>query len=278
MTAAGPDPIDLTGLHDTVDPLVRQAGEIALQGFRTGILAEDKAGGRGDFDPVTRADRETEAFLRRELTARFPDAQVIGEEGGTTGPISSMTWIIDPIDGTKAYVTGVPMWGVLLGLVVDGRPVAGWCRQPYLDETFTAVDGQGWLELGTGRHRLSTSSTTDLALASMYSTHPAMFASGWERDAFEALAGEVRLQRFGGDCYSYCLLAAGHIDLVVEADMRAYDILPLVPIVEAGGGVVTGPDGEVPLEGGFIVAAATRALHAEAMTHVAAARPSDSRR
>lgn len=278
MTAAGPDPIDLTRLHDTVGPLVRQAGEIALQGFRTPILAEDKAGGRGDFDPVTRADRETEAFLRRELTARFPEAQVIGEEGGTTGPASPMTWIIDPIDGTKAYVTGVPMWGVLLGLVVDGRPVAGWCRQPYLDETFTAVDGHGWLELGTGRHHLSTSSTTNLARASMYSTHPAMFASGWERAAFEALAGEVRLQRFGGDCYSYCLLAAGHIDLVVEANMRAYDILPLVPIVEAGGGVVTGPDGEVPLEGGFIVAAATRALHAQAMTRVAAARPADGRR
>jgi myo-inositol-1(or 4)-monophosphatase len=106
----------------------------------------------------------------------------------------------------------------------------------------------------------------------MYSTHPTMFQAGWEHDAFEALTQEVRLQRFGGDCYSYCMLALGHIDLVVESTLQPYDIVPLVPIVRAAGGVVTGPTGETPVEGGFVIAAATPELHAEALDRVAAAR------
>jgi myo-inositol-1(or 4)-monophosphatase len=106
----------------------------------------------------------------------------------------------------------------------------------------------------------------------MYSTHPSMFVAAWERAAFEALAGTVRLQRFGGDCYSYCMLALGYVDLVVESTLQSYDIVPLVPIVEAAGGVVTGPDGRVPLDGGFVVAAATPELHAAALAQVAAVR------
>ena len=199
------------------------------------------------------------------MSALFPDTRIVGEEGGTTGPDGSASWIIDPIDGTKAYVTGVPLWGVLLGLVVAGRPVAGWCRQPYLDETFAAIAGRGWLEHAGTRRPLASSSTTDLSEASMYSTHPSMFEAQWEQDAFGALAAQVRLQRFGGDCYSYCLLAAGHIDLVVEAGLQPYDIVPLIPIVEAAGGVVTGPGGEPPLAGGFIIAAATPELHHAAL-------------
>ncbi len=207
----------------------------------------------------------TERFLRSELSARYPDAGIAGEEGGVTGPAGPAQWIIDPIDGTRAYITGVPMWGVLLGLVVDGRPVAGWCCQPYLDETFVAIGGRGWLDRADRRRDLGTRQTTDLAEASMYSTHPSMFTTPWAKAAFEALAGRVRLQRFGGDCYSYCLLALGAIDLVVEASLQPYDIVPLIPIVEAAGGVVTGPQGETPLEGGFVVAAATPELHARAL-------------
>ena len=113
----------------------------------------------------------------------------------------------------------MPLWGLLLGLMVDGRPVAGWCRQPYLDETFAAIAGTGWLEHAGRRQALRTRSTTDLSAATMYSTHPGMFVAAWERAAFEALTGAVRLQRFGGDCYSYCMLALGQVDLVVEASL-----------------------------------------------------------
>jgi myo-inositol-1(or 4)-monophosphatase len=277
--AGGPGaghPVDLGRLDDLIGPLVAEAGLISLQRFRSSVVAEDK-GGSGGYDPVTAADRLTESFLRRELSALFPETRIIGEEGGTTGPAGRTTWTIDPIDGTRAYVSGMPLWGLLLGLMVDGRPVAGWCRQPYLDETFAGIAGTGFLEHAGQRRALHTRSTTDLAAATMYSTHPAMFLRAWERAAFEALAGAVRLQRFGGDCYSYCMLALGHVDLVVEAGLQSYDIVPLIPIVEAAGGVVTSPDGGAPVDGGFVVAAATPELHAEALTLVAAARAAAGR-
>jgi histidinol phosphatase-like enzyme (inositol monophosphatase family) len=266
----GPQRDDLAGLDALIRPLVRGAGEIALQRFRSSLVADDKSDGRS-FDPVTEADRMTESYLRRELAVLFPEAQIVGEEGGTTGSGGRMRWVIDPIDGTKAYLSGLPLWGVLLGLVVDGRPAAGWCHQPYLDETFAAIGDTGWFEHGGVRRPLRTSATTDLAKAIMYSTHPSMFVSPWERAAFADLAGRVRLQRFGGDCYSYCMLAAGHIDLVVEASLHSYDIVPLVPIVEAAGGVVSGPHGETPTDGGFVIAAATPELHARTLARVAAA-------
>jgi myo-inositol-1(or 4)-monophosphatase len=265
MTGSEPsEPIRLDDLDASIGPLMQHAGEIALRQFRSSPAVVDK-GGKGGFDPVTEADRGIERYLRVELSARYPAAQIVGEEGGTTGPAGPVQWLIDPIDGTKAYITGVPLWGVLLGLLVDGRPVAGWCRQPYLDETYAAVRGQGWVEHAGRRRALGTRPTTDLREASMYSTHPSMFESPEDRAAFDNLTSRVRLQRFGGDCYSYCLLASGTIDLVVEAGLQPYDIVPLIPIVEAAGGVVTGPDGQAPLEGGFVVAAATRQLHAQAV-------------
>jgi histidinol phosphatase-like enzyme (inositol monophosphatase family) len=265
------EPIDTNRIDDVVGPLMVEAGNIAMRWFRTHVPVDNKSGGSA-FDPVTDADRMTESYLRHELSRRFPDTEIVGEEAGATGPSGRVTWMIDPIDGTKAYLTGLPLWGVLLGLMVDGRPVAGWCRQPHLDETFGAAGGDGWLDHGGGRRPLATSSTTDLTTAAMFSTHPGMFTRPWERAAFEGMARQARIQRFGGDCYLYCLLALGHIDLVVEASMQPYDIVPLIPIVEAAGGVVTGPDGEVPTSGGFIIAAATRELGEQALDIVAAAR------
>ncbi len=265
------EPIDIDGLDELVSPLMTEAGRIAMRWFRTPVSVEDKGRG-GAFDPVTEADRTTENYLRRELSRLFPGTEIVGEEAGATGRSGRVKWMIDPIDGTKAYLSGLPLWGVLLGLMVDGRPVAGWCRQPHLDETFAATGGKAWVDDAAGRRALATSSTTDLARAAMYSTHPSMFALPWERAAFEAMAGRARLQRFGGDCYLYCLLALGHIDLVVEASMQPYDIVPMVPIVQAAGGIVTDPDGGAPVEGGFVIAAATKELHEEALEIVAAAR------
>ncbi len=255
---------DTSSVDAVVGPLVVEAGEIALRSFRTAVAATDKGGSQG-YDPVTEADRATEAFLRAELTARFPDHRVVGEEQGVTGPGGGPCWLIDPIDGTKAYVTGVPAWGVLVGLVVDDRPVAGWVRQPYLDETFAAADGDGYFAHAGERRSLRAAPTTALAEASLYTTHPSMFATAAERGAYDELTRRVRLQRFGGDCYSYCLLALGHIDLVVESGLHPYDIVALVPIIEAAGGVVSDLDGRTPTAGGFVVAAATAQLHDEAL-------------
>ncbi|MFC6880946.1 MULTISPECIES: inositol monophosphatase family protein [Actinomadura] len=262
----------LDGIEAVPDLMVR-AGELALRWFRAdpARLGELDKGGPGGYDPVTEADRAVEGLLRSELAAMFPDDRIVGEEAGTSGPgTSGRTWLIDPIDGTKAFVSGVPMWGVLLGLSVDGEPVAGWLRQPYLRETFGAVGGDGTFEGPGGRVPLRARRTGALGDAVMYSTHPSMFAADGERAAFERLAGAVRLQRFGGDCYSYGLLALGHIDLVVEASLEPYDVGALIPIVRAAGGVITGPDGSTPSGGGFVIAAATPSLHAEAMALVAA--------
>ncbi len=256
--------VDLDAIAAVVRPLVAQAGSLALRWFRTDVVTHDKGGAHG-FDPVTDADRAIENFLRTELAHRFPDHQIVGEEHGTTGPPGRARWLIDPIDGTKAFVTGVPAWGILLGLVVDDRPVAGWAHQPYLRETFEAVGGVGTFDHDGRRRPLLTSAVTDLAAATLYCTHPDMFATPGDRAAFDRLRGVVRLHRFGGDCYSYCLLALGHIDLVVEADLQPYDIVPLIPVIESAGGVVTDGGGCQPVNGGFVVAAATGELHARAL-------------
>jgi histidinol phosphatase-like enzyme (inositol monophosphatase family) len=249
-------------------PIVLAAsGELALRWFREELFADDK-GGEFGYDPVTEADRGVEDLLRAALAQRYPDHQVTGEERGTTGPDGRYRWMIDPIDGTKAFVSGMPLWGTLVGLLDDGIPVAGWLHQPYLQETFAGVAGTGTLT--SARHdepvQLRTRPTTKLADAVVYSTHDSMFRDPEPAAAFDRLRDAVRLQRWGGDCYSYGLLALGHLDLVVENGLKDYDIVPLIPIVQAAGGVVTDLDGDLPVDGGFVVAAATAELHEQALS------------
>jgi myo-inositol-1(or 4)-monophosphatase len=238
------------------------SGEIALRWFRQELFADDK-GSEFGYDPVTEADRGVEDLLRAAIMQRYPDHQVKGEERGVTGPDGRYRWLIDPIDGTKAFVSGVPMWGTLVGLLDDGVPVAGWLHQPYLEETFCAVGGVGTLL--SARHEapvpLRTRPTTRLDEAVLYSTHDSMFREEETAAAYQRLRESVRLQRWGGDCYAYGLLALGHLDLVVENGLKDYDIVALIPIVEAAGGVVTDLDGASPVHGGFVVAAATPELH-----------------
>lgn len=260
--------LDLAAADETVRQLLPRAGAIALEWFRTPLTPDDKGSPDG-YDPVTEADRGIEAHLRAGIAARFPDHRIVGEETGQSGPDdAAVTWMIDPIDGTKAFVTGSPLWATLIGLVADGAPVAGWVHQPYLDETFAGVAGKGTFERAGRREPLAASGCTELALAAMYTTHPSMFTGTPDEPAFARLSRGVRLSRFGGDCYAYCLLALGHVDLVVENQLQPYDIVPLVPLIEAAGGVVTDRSGDAPLAGGFVVAAATPELHARALAVV----------
>ena len=255
-----------------VSALLVEADPIALNLFRTTIQVDDKGIQADDngrpigYDPVTAADRGIEALLRARITERFPEHEIVGEETGTSGPAGRYRWLIDPIDGTKAFVTGSPLWGILLGLLDNGRPIAGWMRQPYIGETFSAVDRDAWVERGGERRRLATRRGVDLAQAAMYTTFPGMFTTDDDRAAFARLTDAVQLARFGGDCYAYCQLAMGQIDLVVEASLQAYDVVALIPIVEAAGGVVTGRHGESAADGGFVVAAATAEIHAQALS------------
>ena len=266
MPSAAPSdaPLDLADVAGVIEPAIAEAGQLALTWFRTTMVADDKGGMLG-WDPVTEADRGVEALLRERIGARWPEHQVVGEEQGTIGEDGRVRWIIDPIDGTKAFVTGVPAWGVLIGLVIDDVAVGGWAHQPYLDETYAAIGGDGTFTHAGTRAPLRASGVTDLASATMYTTHPSMFVLPEDWPRFERLAGAVRMQRYGGDCMSYCLLATGHIDLVVESHLQPYDIVPLIAIIEAAGGVITDGEGRSPLAGGFVVAAATPELHAQAL-------------
>ena len=245
-----------------LDVLAR-CGTIAAAAFRRPQDVRNKAG--EGFDPVTDADRRVEAAIRERVAARFPSHGIRGEEFGESPGSSAWQWLIDPIDGTRAYLAGLPVWGCLLGLLRDGEPVCGWMRQPVIGETFFGDGGaRAWLlQAGESRRPIRVRADATMVDATLAATHPGMFdAEGGAR--FGRLAARVRLTRFGGECYNYCLLAHGLIDLVVEDDLAPHDILPLVPIVRGAGGVVSDMAGRTP-RGGMVVAAANAAIHDAAL-------------
>lgn len=248
---------------DEVAEMVRAAGLLSLQWYRDLDQVENKriAEGLAGFDPVTEADRALEQQLRDGLTERFPDHAILGEEFGLSGD-GPCRWIIDPIDGTRAFITGQPMWGTLLGLQIEGVPVAGWMHLPVLDETLV---GHGISRLMTKdeTRTITVSETKTVADAVLFSTDPTMFDPGDQTEAFGRVAERAKLVRYSGDCMNYGLLAMGLVDLVVENQLKDYDIVPLIPIVQAAGGIITDLEGNVPVDGGFVVAAATEALHTE---------------
>jgi histidinol phosphatase-like enzyme (inositol monophosphatase family) len=240
------------------------AGPIALEYFRKPIVVDDKRKA-GRYDPVTEADRGIETFLRDRLRAACPGHGIVGEEHGREGQ-GTTYWVIDPIDGTRAFISGMPTWGILLGLVHDGQPLVGVMHQPFTGESWYAARGSG------ARYRrhaeetvLRTRADATLADAVLYSTHPSMFIDVTVRERYDDLATHCRLQRWGGDCYAFALVAQGGIDIMVDASLAPYDILPLVPIIEEAGGKVSDLDGRTPLEGGTVIAAASTELHAAAL-------------
>jgi histidinol phosphatase-like enzyme (inositol monophosphatase family) len=261
--------------------LAERAGPIAASYFRSRVEVENKS--KSAFDPVTIADREVEAFVRAELRSRFPGDTILGEEMGEeigeeageeagqaarsdVGQLTQRRWVIDPIDGTRAFITGMPAWGILLGLQESQVPVLGVMHQPFTGETFFGAQGAAAKLRQSGSERtITTRRGVRLADAVLYCTHPDIFSEASEREAFERVSRTSRMTRFGGDCYAYCLLALGQIDLVIEAGLNLYDIVPLIPIIEAAGGVVTDAVGGSAAEGGFIVAAGSPELHAETL-------------
>jgi histidinol phosphatase-like enzyme (inositol monophosphatase family) len=262
MSGQSPAAFDIQPHTRDITELVRSASRLALRWHRRPMAVENKL--VAGFDPVTEADRAVEDAIRAGLAQRFPNHAILGEERGETGS-GRYRWVIDPIDGTRAFISGQPMWGTLVGFQVDGRPVAGWMHVPVLDETWVATPAGGSVIRADGPRPVGVSAVTELSEAILLCTHPSMFEAGPSRTGFEALEASVRLSRFSGDCLNYGLLAAGHADLVVENGLAPYDILPLLPILAAAGAVVTDLEGAEPLEGGFVVAAATPQLHAQAL-------------
>lgn len=248
---------DVGEVVEEVTGLVRTASRLALAWYRQRFDIANKL--EHGYDPVTIADRTVEDHLRAALAQRFPDHEVLGEEAGLTGS-GRWRWIIDPIDGTRAFVSGNPLWGTLLGLQHDGRPVAGWLHQPTLDETWVAAAGTALHRSPDGDRPLRVRATTRLGEATVLCTTPEMF-DGPDADAFGRVAGAARLTRYGGDCINYGLVALGQADVVVDNGLAPYDIVPLIPVVEAAGGVVTDRSGRPATDGGFVVASATPELH-----------------
>ena len=257
--------IPILELEDFALELARTAGGIAQAHFRRAFAIDNKGGAA--FDPVTSADRAIERVLRANIVERYPEHGIVAEEEGERAAQSDYTWFIDPIDGTRAFMTGSPLWGTLVGLTHRGVPLFGLLAQPVLEEIFFGGPSGSWLIKSDARDRLKSRACTTLDRAMLASTHPSMF-SGASAAAFAALAERCLLHRFGGDCYNYAMLAAGFIDLVVEGKLKPYDIVPLIPILEAAGCVVTDWSGRRPLAGGYVVAAATAELHAAALAVV----------
>ena len=248
-----------------MDDLAQASGKAIMPFFRAQFALEDKARGGSPFDPVTEADRAAEVVLRAMIAKAFPGHGILGEEFGTEREDAECVWVLDPIDGTRAFIAGLPSWGTLIGLTRHGVPVRGLMHQPYLGEIFTGDGRTARLRGPAGERTLRTRRCADLAHALLATTDPRLFAEGEEATRFRTLEGQVRLSRYGADCYAYCMLAAGQVDLVVEAGLKPYDICALIPIIEGAGGRITAWDGGSAAQGGRVVAAGDPRLHEAAL-------------
>jgi histidinol phosphatase-like enzyme (inositol monophosphatase family) len=243
--------------------LADAARPIALQYFRKGGQdIENKL--EGDFDPVTVADREIERAMRGILAKRRPGDGIFGEEYGQSEGTSGLTWVLDPIDGTRAFISGLPTWGVLIAVGGANGPQIGMIDQPFVGERFVGTpDGAGWLR-AEQNIPLKVRDCAVLANATLFTTFPEV-GSPAERAAFERVRDQVKLTRYGVDCYAYGLVAAGQADLVIEAGLNAYDIQGPMAVIQAAGGVVTDWQGGPVHAGGQVIAAGDARIHAAAL-------------
>jgi histidinol phosphatase-like enzyme (inositol monophosphatase family) len=232
-----------------------------LPRFRSGLDVTNKH--EGGFDPVTEGDRAAELAIRALVETHYPEHGFLGEEHDTYGLDRDLVWVVDPIDGTRAFISGVPVWGTLIGLREKGRAIMGLMDQPFTGERYFADGTASWYSGPGGDRQIRTRACQDISDAILFTTSPHIF--GADLEAYMRVEGKVRLFRYGVDCYAYALLAAGHVDLVVENSLKPYDVGALIPLIEQAGGVMTTWDGGRPENGGRILAAATKALHEQAM-------------
>jgi myo-inositol-1(or 4)-monophosphatase len=252
--------VDFAGF---VDQLADVAGQAILPFFRTSLSIEDKSRG-GRFDPVTAADRAAEGAMRELIRRTFPEHGVIGEEFGSERTDAEYVWVLDPIDGTKSFISGMPAWGTLIALTRFGEPVYGMMCQPSTREQFTGDRGAARYRGPGGNRDLRVRPCANLTEAVLFTTSPLLMNEA-DRAAFARVEGTVRLSRYGGDCYAYCMLAAGHIDLVVETELKAYDVIPLIPIILGAGGLITSWEGGAAEQGGRVVVAGDKRVHEAAL-------------
>lgn len=252
---------DISFFHALADA----AGRETLPRFRSrgelNIGTKPKEGFR--FDPVTDADREAERAIRALISARYPEHSIMGEEFGTTGN-GPIQWILDPVDGTRPFLCGIPVWGTLIGLLCDGRATMGMMSQPFTNERFWADGKNAWRNGPQGEYRLATRAGISLDQAILHTTSPEPIERN-PQVRFRQLAERTLMTRYGGECYAMAMLAAGQIDICVEYALQPYDIAALIPIIEQAGGVVSTLSGDRAEGGGNVVACGCPRLHAEAL-------------
>ena len=245
--------------------LADAAMAVTLAHFDTPIGVEVKPDHPSGYDPVTIADRGAERAIRDLLDAHYPDHGIRGEEYGVKDTKGDFHWVLDPIDGTRAFISALPVWGTLIALTRNTRPVLGIMDQPVTGERFFGLGDTAWLyKNGQQQRALSVRPCEGLHAATLCTTDPHLFTQE-ERPAFDTLRKKTRLQRYGLDCYAYAALARGGVDLVIESGLQDYDIAALIPIVEGAGGRVTNWSGRPACQGGQVMASGDARVHEEAL-------------
>jgi myo-inositol-1(or 4)-monophosphatase len=252
-------PVDFTSF---VDQLATASGDTILPFFRTALAVENKKA--GGFDPVTAADRAAENAMRALIRKNFPAHGILGEEYGSERPDAEYVWVLDPIDGTKSFIAGMVAWGTLIGLTRLGEPVFGMMHQPFTRERFSGDGGAARYRGPAGNRDLRVRACNSIGDAVMFTTSPLLMNEA-DRAAFRRVEDKVKLSRYGGDCYAYCMLAAGQIDLVIETELKPHDVVALIPIVAGAGGIMTTWENGPPQAGGRIVVAGDKRVHAAAL-------------
>lgn len=245
-----------------VDQLASVSGETILPFFRTALAIDNKDA--GGFDPVTAADRAAENAMRALIRKTFPSHGIIGEEHGSERADAEYVWVLDPIDGTKSFISGMPAWGTLIGLMRFGEPVFGMMHQPFIGERFSGDGGAARYRGPAGPRDLRVRTCPGLGDAVVFTTSPLLMNEA-DRASFRKVENKAKLSRYGGDCYAYCMLAAGQIDLVVETEIKPHDIIPLIPIITGAGGIVTTWQNTPAQGGGRIIVAADKRVHEAAL-------------
>src|SRR5471032_3620866 len=245
-----------------VDQLAKISGETILPFFRTSLEIENKK--PGGFDPVTAADRAAEGKMRETIRNSFPEHGILGEEFGAEKSSSEYVWVLDPIDGTKSFISGMVAWGTLIGLMRHGEPAFGMMHQPFTREHFSGDGGAAHYRGPAGNRALHVRACASLSDTVLYTTSPLLMNKSDHAD-FVRVENAVKLSRYGGDCYAYCMLAAGHIDLIIETELKPHDVVALIPIIAGAGGIVTTWEGGPANAGGRIVAAGDKRVHAAAL-------------
>ncbi|WP_290982311.1 histidinol-phosphatase [Hyphomicrobium sp.] len=256
---------EFQAINRVAQELADISGSVILKHFRKPMPVENKAGA-GAFDPVTKADRGAEKAIVQALATKFPDHGIVGEEFGSKPGTSPFKWVIDPIDGTRSFIIGSPLWGTLIGVLKNDEPVFGLVDQPFTGERFWSGDKSAYHSMRGARPvRIKTRECTRIEDAVLTSTHPDLFESPEQSAALTALKAKARLTRYGGDCYGYCLLASGFVDIIIESGLKAYDIVAIIPIIERAGGVITTWTGGNPASGGDIIATGDPRLHEDVL-------------